>query len=360
MIQRALTILLILAAGACATPAPDRTAASTKSDPVIVGMTASGEYLSRDLLPNKSESWSGLHYADTASAYGTLRLAEATHNAALIERVAERYRRISSSGLPNTRNHVDVSVYGALPLYLARLRNDKAALAEGVAYADGQWRETTSDGLTTQARYWIDDVWMISALQLQAWRATHEKRFLDRTALMARLYIARLQQPNGLFHHGENAPFFWGRGNGWVAAGLAETLSDLPKNHPDYPVIAAGYRKMMAALLRYQAEDGMWRQLIDHPEAWKETSSTAMFGYAMALGVHRGILRDPAYSTASVKAWRALSSYVGPDGRIAEVCVGTGKSTDTAYYLARPRVTGDLHGQAALLWFASEMARSRR
>src|SRR5438270_4669348 len=204
-------------------------------------MTAATEYLSRDLLPNKNGALSGLHYADTAAAYGSLRLAEAIHDRGLIDRVEERYRRISASGLPNTRNHVDVSVYGALPLYLGRLRNDKAALAEGLEYADGQWRETTPDGLTTQARYWIDDVWMISALQLQAWRATHERRFLDRAAFMARLYIARLQQPNGLFHHGENAPLSWGRGNGWVAAGFAEILSDLPKDHPDYPVIEAGY-----------------------------------------------------------------------------------------------------------------------
>ena len=37
-------------------------------------------------------------------------------------------------------------------------------------------------------------------------------------------------------------------------------------------------------------------------------------------------------------------------------CIGTGQSADAAYYLARPAVTGDLHGQAALLWLASEMA----
>ena len=173
---------------------------------------------------------------------------------------------------------------------------------------------------------------------------------------MARLYVAKLQLPNGLFHHGPDAPFLWGRGNGWVAAGLAEILSELPRSHRDYPPIAAGYRKMMAALLAHQAPDGMWRQLIDHPEAWKETSGTAMFGYAMAVGVRRGLLTDSAYARADRKAWTALAAYVGPDGKLSNVCVGTGQSQDAAYYLARPTVTGDLHGQAALLWFASELA----
>ena len=36
-----------------------------------------------------------------------------------------------------------------------------------------------------------------------------------------------------------------------------------------------GYTLMMAALLKFQGKDGMWHQLIDHHEAWPETSSTA-------------------------------------------------------------------------------------
>ena len=31
---------------------------------------------------------------------------------------------------------------------------------------------------------------------------------------------------------------------------------------------------MMAVLLKYQNADGLWRQLIDHPESWLETSGT--------------------------------------------------------------------------------------
>lgn len=29
---------------------------------------------------------------------------------------------------------------------------------------------------------------------------------------------------------------------------------------------------MMASLLRCQVKDGMWRQLLDHPESWEESS----------------------------------------------------------------------------------------
>jgi len=48
---------------------------------------------------------------------------------------------------------------------------------------------------------------------------------------------------------------------------------------------------------------------------------------------------------------------VHADNRLRGVCIGTGQSTDAAYYLGRPVVTGDLHGQAALLWTAAELLR---
>ena len=81
-------------------------------------------------------------------------------------------------------------------------------------------------------------------------------------------YVDKLQQPNGLFYHSPDAPFFWGRGNGWVAAGMTELLSALPPSHPQRPRIMTAYRSMMRTLLALQAPDGMWRQLLDHTEAW--------------------------------------------------------------------------------------------
>jgi unsaturated rhamnogalacturonyl hydrolase len=324
--------------------------------PAAIGALAAADYLRRaEFMRYDVDPVHAVHYADVAAAYGCARLAEATRDKALLAGVAERHARLLTAAIPNTGNHVDANVYGVWPLELAR-QGDREMLARGLAMADGQWRETTPDGLTRQARYWIDDVWMIGLLQIQAWRAARQAKYLDRAALTARLYIARLQQPNGLFHHGPDAPFFWGRGNGWVAAGLAEVLSELPARHPERPAIAAGYRRMMAALLAHQTASGMWRQLIDRPEAWKETSGTAMFGFAFAVGAARGILTDSAYAAAARKAWTALTAYVGPNGRLAQVCVGTGQSKDIAYYLGRPTVAGDLHGQAALLWFAAAMA----
>jgi unsaturated rhamnogalacturonyl hydrolase len=322
-----------------------------------VGARAADAYLRRpEFMMYEVGEVKAVHYAEVASAYGAARLAAATGDSALFARVAARHRRLLDAQIANSANHVDANVYGVWPLELYRRTRDKADLGRGLALADGQWRAPRPDGLSAQTRFWIDDIWMIGALQLQAWRATDDARYLDRAAHTAQAYVERLQQPNGLIHHGPDAPFFWGRGNGWVAAGLAEVLSELPPTHPRFAAVETGYRRMMAALLRYQAPDGMWRQLVDDPDAWKETSATAMFGFAMTVGVKRGLLRQKAYGAAADRAWKALASYVGEDGRVSDVCVGTGQSRDAAYYLARPRTTGDLHGQAPVIWFAAARA----
>jgi rhamnogalacturonyl hydrolase YesR len=81
---------------------------------------------------------------------------------------------------------------------------------------------------------------------------------------------------------------------------MAELLTDLPENHPKRARILEGYRTMMASLLKYQDADGVWHQLIDHPESYQESSSTAMFTYAMITGVKKGWLKD-----VSLRASRA-------------------------------------------------------
>ena len=333
----------------------DRAVATpARAEVLATGRLVTDELLTRgDFMMYEVDDVAALHYAEAAALYGAAKLAGLSGDADRLDAVTARWDRAST--LPNTANHVDANVVAVVPFELYIQGAGEDYLPPALALADGQWAETRADGLTVQTRFWIDDVWMIGALQVQAYRATGEAVYLDRAALELTAYLDRLQQGNGLFHHGPDAPFFWGRGNGWVAAGLAELIAELPEDHAAYPRLVEGYRAMMAALLDHQAEDGMWRQLIDDPNAWKETSATAMFGFAMAEGVKRGVLSDPAYEEAYAKAWAALQGYIGPDGRISDVCVGTGQSRDKQYYLDRPTVTGDLHGQAPILWFAATL-----
>jgi len=200
-------------------------------------------------------------------------------------------------------------------------------------------------------------MFMITMAQAQAYRATGNRLYLDRAAREMVYYLDHLQQPNGLFYHSAEAPFHWGRGNGWMAAGMAELLRSLPADNPDRPRILQGYRAMMASLLRFQDASGMWHQLIDDPTAWPETSGTGMFAFAFITGVKEGWLDAATYSPAARKAWLALIGYLDANANLREVCAGTGTNKDRQYYLDRPRLIGDLHGQAPVLWCASALLR---
>lgn len=125
-----------------------------------------------------------------------------------------------------------------------------------------------------------------------------------------------------------------------------------------------GYRKTMAALLKHQAESGLWRQLVDKPGLWEESSGSGMFAYAMVTCVKRGWLDAASYGTAARKAWLALVDRLDEEGSHADVCVGTNKAAKMVgpdpgkqyeFYLARAREKGDYHGQAPLLWTAAAL-----
>jgi rhamnogalacturonyl hydrolase YesR len=299
-------------------------------------------------------------YPETCTWYGALTFAKLAGDQDLTARLIERFDPILTapgSKMAPVPRHVDASVFGAVPFELYIQTRQQKYLDLGKKSADRQWAETITNGLSSQTRFWIDDMYMITALQVQAYRATGEAIYLDRAALEMTAYLDKLQQANGLFYHAPDAPFFWGRGNGWVAAGMAELLRSMPENHPKRARIMEGYKKMMASLLQYQGSDGMWRQLIDHPESWPESSCTGMFTFALITGVKNGWLDADTYGPAARKGWLGLITYLNPDAAIREVCEGTNKKNDLAYYLARGRKVGDLHGQAPVLWCASALLR---
>jgi len=320
-----------------------------------------GKRLAEHFVSSPHQYTATIHYAEVATWYGALNFAQLTKDDALRKELVQKFDPLLPGGAEAARipvrHHVDDSIFGVVPLEIAIQTKDPKYLADGVAWADRQWENPQPDGLSAETRFWVDDMYMLTMLQLQAYRATGDRKYLDRDAKEMVAYLDKLQQPNGLFYHAEDAPFFWGRGDGWFAAGMAEMLRTLPEDHPQRARILDGYRKMMAALLKYQGKDGMWRQLIDHEEAWPESSSTGMFTFAMITGVKNGWLDGPTYGPAARKGWLAVIGYIDQNSDVTQVCAGTGKLNDLDYYLARPRRTGDFHGQAPILWSASALLR---
>jgi rhamnogalacturonyl hydrolase YesR len=300
-------------------------------------------------------------YPEVCAWYGALEVARVTNNTELIGKLQARFEPLFSSEkalLPPVGQHVDYSMFGSLPFELYMITKDKRYLDVGRSYADAQWAKPDAQGLTDETRFWVDDMYMVTIVQVQAFRATGDHKYLDRAATQMAAYLDKLQQPNGLFFHAPDVPFFWGRGNGWFAAGMTELLRDLPHDHAKRARIEKGYQTMMAALLRYQPPAGAWRQLLDREESWPESSGTGMFAFALISGVRNGMLSTATYGSAARRAWIALAGYVDQNNDVTSVCEGTNKLNNLEYYLLRKRRTGDFHGQAPLLWTAAALLRA--
>lgn len=328
-----------------------------------------GAKLGRHFIPGEHFLHGGkwIHYAEVCTWLGALRFAQVANDTELISLLKERFEPLFTAEkayLP-IMNHVDLNMFGCLPLEFYRVTGEKRYYDLGMPYADTQWKLPTDvkpeekayakKGFSWQTRLWIDDMFMITIIQSQAYRVTGNKKYINRAAKEMVYYLDELQRPNGLFYHAPDVPYLWARGNGWMAAGMAELLKALPRNNPDRVHILEGYKKMMLSLKEYQGKDGMWNQLVNESDCWPETSGSAMFAYAIITGVKQGWLDKEEYTPVARRAWLALVPYINEEGDVREVCVGTNKKDDKQYYYDRPRIAGDYHGQAPFLWCATAL-----
>jgi unsaturated rhamnogalacturonyl hydrolase len=357
------------------------------TSPKLIGTRVAERYLSKLKSRVVSGKKDEIRYPDVLAWCGSLAFAKASGQPELTKALIEPADSLLNEGIYKMPppNHVDRNVLASLAAEIFLQSGNKRALEVAKNYADVQWEPTEEivgkgdeggkpqaglswkfdaeaklhmeQGLSWQTRFWIDDMYMITMAQGQMFRASGERKYIDRAAKEMVAYLDKLQEPNGLFYHAPDVPFFWGRGNGWMAAGMSELLLSLPEDSPDRARILEGYHKMMATLKQTQSESGMWRQLVDNPQSWLESSGTAMFTYAMITGVKQGWLDAAEYGPVARKGWIALAGNVHGDGDVCQVCVGTDKKNSLDYYLQRPRALGDLHGQAATLWCATALSR---
>lgn len=317
--------------------------------------------------PRAEKAPTYITYPDACAWLGGLWFAKATGQPELTDGLVGRFEPLfgEEKHLLPRMNHVDHNVVGSVPLEIYMQRGDERCRELGMRYADSQWevpedakpgqKANADKGYSWQTRVWIDDMFMITTIQSQAYKATGDRKYIDRAANEMVMYLDSIQCPNGLFHHSPDAPFFWARGNGWMAAGMAELLAALPKDNPNHARIMKAYKTMMSTLKRYQGKDGLWHQLIDGEDTWSETSGTAMFTYAMIAGVKNGWLNPEEYAPVARKGWLGLVSRINEDDEVLDVCEGTNIKNDRDHYVNRKRITGDLHAHAPLLWCATEL-----
>lgn len=146
---------------------------------------------------------------------------------------------------------------------------------------------------------------------------------------------------------------FWGRGNGWVIAGIARMLESLPEGHPNRARYEELYRSFSSRVLELQQEDGFWRPSLLNVAAYPnpDSSGSAFFVYGLAWGVNQGLLDAEVYMPAINKGWNALVGAVHPDGKLGWVQQVAAKPGSTSFEDTQ------IYGVGAFLLAGSEMVK---
>ena len=186
----------------------------------------------------------------------------------------------------------------------------------------------TKDYWSTQRWSWCDALFMGPTVWAKTANVTGKKKYLD---FMYQEYKASTDylydkeedlyfRDSNYFTKKENngAKVFWGRGNGWVFAGLPIIIRELPKNYEQKPYFVGIYKKMAAKLLLLQDGKGYWHASLLDPASYPnpEMSATSFFVFGFAWGINNGYLDKETYLPAVIKGWKAMVSSVWPDGKV--------------------------------------------
>jgi unsaturated rhamnogalacturonyl hydrolase len=295
-------------------------------------------------------------YIPSVAWFNTLRLADITKEDAFRQKVLTDTRPWLSRERPLFAERIALTAVAGTLIYaeLAR-RGDEQARTLAVQGADEALKVAPS-GYAQYGAGWTDDMFMLASILSRSGRMPGRERDLDHLATMLLSYAGRLQRKDGVFDHFTEGRIAWGRGNGFASLGLTEALTSLPANHPSRAPLLETYRRHLNGMIAMQAPDGMWRQVVDEPGAYREESVTAMTVAAIARGLRLGWLESKTYRPVVDRAWRALAAHITGEGAVVDICTSTGSQATLRLYLDRAAISGfDDRGGAMGLLAALEM-----
>jgi unsaturated rhamnogalacturonyl hydrolase len=231
---------------------------------------------------------------------------------------------------------------------------------------------------------WLDGLYMGEPFYAEYSATFHDDKAFDD---IARQFILMERHSRdgrtGLLYHGWDeskkqrwadqstgrSPNFWGRGMGWYAMALVDTIDYFPSNHPQRTELVAILNRLARAITNYQDRtSGLWYQVLDKGSAkgnYFESSAASMFVYALTKGVRKGYL-PVNYLRVAQRGYRSIvdrfvktdaNGQVNFEGTVSVAGLGGNPYRDGSYeyYLSEKVVTNDPKGVGAFLLAANEM-----
>lgn len=234
-------------------------------------------------------------------------------------------------------------------LDMYEMNPDPYKIARAIEVMDYEVRQPQTDFW-----WWADALYMVMPVMTKLYKVTGEVKYLDK------LYENFKWADELMFDKDEQLYYrdakyiwpkvttacnggksFWARGDGWVLAGLAKVLADMPKDYAHRDFFEQRFRELAEGVARVQRPGGYWSRsmLCEEDAPGPETSGTAFFTYGMLWGVNHGLLDRDAYLPVIEKAWNYLiTTALQEDGSVGYV-QPIGEKPD-------PTKTVDAHSQA--------------
>ena len=308
------------------------------------------------VLADRYPASPSVSYIPSVAWSNTLRLAARLGDARLVERVRSQIAPFLSGEMPTVSEPYRLTSLAGLFAFVDFSEPGRSTQALDFAIAGSEFMFSPSpDAILRSPTGWTDDMFMASSLLSRIGARTGDARYGDTVGRLLASYTENLQRPDGLFVHSARGPQAWGRGNGFALLGMTEALTFLPDDWAERSRVLDTYRRHAEALVRHQAPDGMWQQVVDEPGSYRELTVTSMTLVALARGVRLGWL-DDTYRSVIDRAWHGIATRIAEDGAVVDASTSTGAGETKQYYLDRTAIFGpDDRGGAMALWAAMEM-----
>lgn len=224
----------------------------------------------------------------------------------------------------------------AWAMYKGIIQNPEHRLAEFAELMMAQDKDEQGvlclAGGSEMGQIWIDSVTAISPYMLFAGLVCQNQKYIDFAADQCIGHCEALWDESvNLINQcrgfrgvkGLKSEDHWSRGNGWAYVGLADLLEYLPRESPKWETVKKIFCDLSEAIIKYQADSGLWRQEITVDSAWVESSGTALILYGLGVGLRTGILQGEQYEKAFKKGVEGLlRDCINEDFSTEHSCIG--------------------------------------
>jgi rhamnogalacturonyl hydrolase YesR len=198
-------------------------------------------------------------------------------------------------------------------------------------------REVMEFQMSTDAKeywWWADGLYMVMPVMTKLYKVTGNELYLKKlheyfeyaNSILydeeSKLYFRDTKYVYPKHKSVNGKKDFWARGDGWIFAGLAKVIQDLPKGALYREEYITRFKAMAISLKKAQQPEGYWtRSILDATHApGPETSGTAFFAYGYLWGINNGILDKDTYLPVVETSWKYLTQVaLQDDGRVGYV-----------------------------------------